>query len=130
MAQLWWPRVSHWCQEALVFGSGLMWLEDVVRAVAERDMQMWVIHAGQELKAVCITEIRVFPRGKALTVLLVGGNDMPAWAPALDDTLTRYGRACGCAVLDAYARKGWSKTLRSLNWVDRCALFAKDIRHE
>lgn len=128
-AQLWWPQVAHWCEAALSHGGDLLNLEDLKAAVAARDMQLWVVHEGEQLLAVCVTEIRRWPRCSVLTAIVVGGEQMPRWVRGLDDVLTRYARANGCAVLDAHGRKGWTKTLRSLGWRDCAVTFAKEIRH-
>lgn len=128
MAQLWWPRIAHWCEEALGYSGGLLDLEDVKQAVASRDMQLWVIHDGKGPVAACVTEIRRWPRASVLTVLLLGGEQMHSWVAALDDTLTRFAQSQGCKGLDCYGRKGWSKALRNLGWRERVVMCAKEIQ--
>lgn len=126
-ANRWWPAVANWCEAALEHGGGLLNLDDVKRAVEQRDMQLWVIHEWRELKAVCVTEIRQWPRAKVLTAIIVAGNDMDRWVGALDDVLTRYAEATGCKAVDAHGRRGWTKTLRDLGWRDAVVTFAKEI---
>ena len=126
-APAWWPVVSEWCNQALSKGCWTLDLEDVREAVAGRAMQLWIIHDFGKLTAVCVTEIRVWPKVKVLTAIIVAGHDMPKWVAALDDVLTRYGREQGCKVLDAHGRKGWTKTLKTLGWKDIMTTYAKRL---
>lgn len=128
-ASQWWPEVAGWCEAALEHGGGLLALEDVKQAVENRDMQLWVIHEWRELKAVCVTEIRQWPRAKVLTAIIVGGEDMPRWVAALDDVLARYAASTGCKAVEAHGRRGWTKTLRALGWHDAVVTFAKEVNH-
>ena len=104
-------------------------LEDVQSAVARRDMQLWVIHNGPAITAVCVTEITKWPRAKVLTALIVAGVDMPAWVAQLDALLMDYARSCGCSVLDAHGRHGWKKTLEKLGWKSAAVTYAKEVNH-
>lgn len=126
-ADHWWPKVGAWCAAALAVGGDLLNLDDVKQAVADRDMQLWVIHEWRELKAVCVTEIRQWPRAKVLTALAVGGEDMPHWVGAIDDVLVRYAQANGCQAVEAHGRRGWTKTLGALGWKDAVVTFAKEV---
>lgn len=128
-ASQWWPKVARWCDAALAHGGGLLALEDVKQAVENRDMQLWVIHEWRELKAVCVTEIRQWPRAKVLTAIIVGGEDMPRWVAALDDVLMRYAKSNDCKAVDAHGRRGWTKTLCALGWRDAVVTFAKEVKN-
>jgi hypothetical protein len=125
----WWPKVSHWVEDALAHGGECYSLDDILRAIKQRDMQLWVVHENDELKAVCVTEIRQWPQAKILTAIIVAGNDMPHWVYALDDTLTRYAVAHGCKAIEAHGRKGWKPTLSELGWRDVVVTYAKEINH-
>lgn len=126
-ANEWWPKVSGWCEEALEHGGGLMNLDDVKSAVAERDMQLWVIHEWRELKAVCVTKIQRYPQASVLTAVIVAGRDMPTWVDALDDLLVRFAQSKGCKAVEAHGRRGWTKTLRAMGWRDAVVTFAKEV---
>lgn len=126
-ARTWWPKVSRWCEAALEHGGGLLSLDDIKQGVAERDMQLWVIHEWRTLKAVCVTTIQIWPQAKVLTAIVVGGHGMPDWVEALDDVLMRYAAAQGCKVVDAHGRRGWTKTLRGLGWRDAMVTFSKEV---
>jgi hypothetical protein len=128
-AQDWWPKVAKWCEAALAHGGDLLNLDDVKQGVADREMQLWVIHEWRDLKAVCVTSINVWPRAKVLTAIIVGGEEMDKWVEPLVDLLVRYGRAEGCKTVDAHGRRGWTKTLRSLGWRDSIVTFSKEVEH-
>jgi len=125
----WWPKVSHWVADALAHGGECYSPEDILNAIYQRDMQLWVIHCDDELKAVCVTGIRQWPQAKVLTAIIVAGHDMAHWVCALDDTLTRYALEHGCKALEAHGRKGWKQTLGALGWRDLAVTYAKEIEH-
>jgi hypothetical protein len=128
-ASAWWPRVSRLVADALAHGGECYSLDDILSAIKQRDMQLWVVHEDDELKAVCVTEIRQWPQAKILTAIIVAGHDMQNWVHALDDTLTRYAVAHGCKAIEAHGRKGWRPTLSELGWRDVVVTYVKEINY-
>lgn len=127
-ARLWWPQVGQWCENALVYAGGMLNLKDIQKAVAERDMQMWLIHEGEELRAVCITQIHAFPRAKALEVIILGGSGMDRWLQELLDVLEKFAAAHGCKAVNAYGRRGWIKVLRPWEWCELAVVISKEVK--
>lgn len=126
-ADVWWPRVSDWCQAALDRAGNLMTLDDVKERIIARDMQLWVIHVGDELKAVSVSEIIQWPQMRVITGVLTGGVDMPQWIDALVDVLSRYGHEQGCVRLDCHGRRGWKKPFEALGCKEIAVTFTKGI---
>jgi hypothetical protein len=122
----WWPKVSRWCEQALSHG-GMHTLEDLKQGVSNKDMQLWVIHVDDELTAVCITSIHIWPRLKELTAIIVAGEHMDKWLKDLDQLLVEYAKHNECSVLSAHGRKGWAKHLKTLGWKDTVITYAKEI---
>ena len=123
-ADQWWPRVDHWIVDALSYSSGLLSLEDVKSAVRDRNFQLWVVEGP---KAVCITEIRVWPQGKCLTVILLGGENMAEWISELDEVLVRFAKSNECKVMDCHGRKGWGMKLKSLGFSESLVTYFKEV---
>ena len=94
-----------------------MWAEDAIENVLNKSMQLWVVLVSGQLKAVCVTQIDQYKRGKVLSAPIIGGEDMDKWVEALDDTLTRYAKEQGCVLLSGGGRKGWERVLKPLGWV-------------
>lgn len=111
-----WPHVREWCLNALNSGDALIGIADLEKGVSDRTMQMWVAKEDGKLAAVTLTEIVVWPKGKVLSLFIVGGVDMRAWLAAFEDTLTRYARSQGCEFMSGGGRKGWARVLKSLGW--------------
>lgn len=122
-----WPVVSDWCEGALEYAGGLMNLDDVKAAVAKNEMQMWVVMNASTPQAVCITEIRRYPRANVLTAILIGGTKLHKWAAQLDSLLTRFATANNCKFVDGYGRKGWEKIVNSLGWARRATIYMKRV---
>ena len=129
-ADIYWPFISEWCEDALSRAMGdLLNLDDVKAAVAKQEMQLWVIYNNGKITATCVTEIRTWPRTKVLTAIIVAGRGMDEWVRQLDALLTAFGAANGCKMLDAHGRSGWKKPLAELGWQQSVVTYAKGIEN-
>lgn len=90
--------------DALVYGNGEYELTDILKALLDRDMQLWI----DESTAAVTTIIR-YPRKTTCLILAAGGDldvlrrDLPlveAWA-----------KENGCDAMEVMGRKGWLRAL-------------------
>jgi hypothetical protein len=122
----WWPLVGPWIGKALD-RDGLLGLDDVQQAVAQRDMQLWLVTTGAAPVAACVTEISDYPRARVLSAVAVGGRGARGWIEALDRHLTRYAEAHGCTKFNApVARRGWRGLARLCGWSEK-STYWKDL---
>lgn len=120
-----WSEVEHWVSDA-VDRDGLMGAGDVLDAIKQRDMQLWLVMAP-DLCGVCVTEVCIYPKRRVLMAVATGGTGMPRWLGPLNDHLTRFARAHDCSRFMApIARRGWRPFARALGWTER-ATYWKDI---
>ena len=54
--------------------------------------------------------------GDALTVWLMGGQDMAKWAPDVSPLLQRYAEEHDLTRVEAYTRPGMARLLRRIGW--------------
>jgi hypothetical protein len=105
-----WARARPFLEEALLHCGGTHELEDVVKAIGEGRLQLWL---GE--RSAGVSEILTYPRKRVLNLFLAGGNleEMKALRPGLE-AFAR-GHACDGVMfsgrLTAAARRasGWSR---------------------
>lgn len=105
--------VQKWLVEALAYTDGKYSIEDVL-AELQREMQLlWVVYNEEKAKAVgcLVTEVLGYPRHKALSIFLLGGDDFSEIVTLLDE-LKDYAVGVGCKTIEFYGRDGWEKTLK------------------
>lgn len=108
-----WPIVEPMIQKALDRGRGEYLTEDIKGYLLDRKMQLWAAINDGEIKAVCLTEICIFPRLKVCRLVLAGGSDMRHWIKDGVATLKLWAIAQGCEEIRGGGRVGWS---RALGW--------------
>lgn len=79
---------------------------DVRRAVAIGEMELWVAAPNGPIEAVLLTEIARKKIGNVLTVLFCGGSNMNSW---IDECwrLTDYAKQQNCVEVRFEGREGW-----------------------
>lgn len=97
-------------ETALVYADGKYNLDSIYKAIAERDKQLWVATYDNDLIAVCVTEITIYPCKKVLTVFASAGIRMDAWLDFLQPIMD-WGKSQGCEAAEIYGRKGWERIL-------------------
>jgi len=83
---------------------------DVLDNLLNRDWQLWLAH-DDGIKAVCITQIQVYPRQKRCRIMLVAGEGMDGWLP-FEEAIADWARTQGCDKLVGELRKGWQRKLK------------------
>ena len=83
---------------------------DVFREVIAGNMQLWVIAQGGRVVGACVTKVAQRPRRKVVTVVYVGGANMPEWLGLLSE-IEGWARAIGAQCVQVVGRKGWKRVL-------------------
>lgn len=80
---------------------------DVLKAVSERDMQLWVIYEDV-IYAVLVTEILNYPLRRVCRILMATGTDRTRWQHFISD-IERWAKEQGCDSMELEARPGWKR---------------------
>lgn len=99
-----WHRVSHLVDDALSYGNGEYWAEDILAACSSGDMQLWATD-----KSFAVTTLIVYPRRVTCLIALAGGDldDLRQSLPLVEE----WARHQGCDGIEVMGRKGWLKAL-------------------
>lgn len=75
------------------------------------EWQIWLALDGTDIRAVCGTEVIVFPTGvKAIAFRFCTGSGREDWQPHVD-TILAWGKSRGCVLSEGVFRKGWMRVL-------------------
>lgn len=101
-----WPKVRHWIERALEYGTGDEQLSDVFLGIARGYYGLWY----SEGEFALVFQIWNYPRQRVGTIVYAGGDDLAAivraWDYAQEECVRR-----GIQMLRMWGRPGWEKIL-------------------
>ena len=113
-----WPEVLPFVERYLRKSKEHRWnAADLLTAVVERDMQLWVVEASGEIDTVVLTQINNYPRIRECNVFMVSGK-MTArddWRDIVGEMVT-WAMQSGCHYITSMARRGSAKVM---GWDER-----------
>lgn len=113
-------QIKNWIESALEYSGGTHVYQDIVDAVTEGRMQLWLSERG-----CAVTEIVVFPRKKVLHVFLAAG-EMDQLFDMIDDA-TEWAKEQGCTAMTLAGRPGWQRAMKPLGFVPTLVTMEKDF---
>lgn len=127
-----WPLVKDMLRPAIERTNGALDEKSVVKALAQRAMQLWVIMEGEsdaeEPIAALVTEIITYPTGlKICRGILVGGRDNEKWRTQAEDVISAWARSEGCSFLQEIGRYGWERVLEKQGWKRGAVIMEKTL---
>lgn len=125
-----WRLVEPMVAEALGHGGELQTTDAILSKVESRDMQLWLVMNGTAANAVFITEIREYPKGMVLTAVVLAGDGMEYWLPAVEGTLVAYAKSFGCCAVKLHGRRGWIRAMASYGWHEQSVNMIKEVVYE
>ena len=109
----WWWRIREMVEQA-VNRSGEMDVNDVLKALLKRDMQLWLA-VDEEVYAICVTEIQLLPKKKICQIVYLTGRERWRWERMIL-IIEAWAREAGCEVLKPITRPGWERDLSSFGF--------------
>lgn len=104
-----WPRIEAWVQKSCLRGGGKYLPVDILGAIADRDMQLWI--AGN-CEAFALTEIVKYPRKRILRFIMGGGDYRQYFKEFIEAASDGH----GCDGGEAITREGYLPLFKSLGW--------------
>jgi len=105
--------------------------DQIIESLRQNKMQLWLVapHRVEPLsiKAICVTEIRQYPRWKALNVVGLVGDKMSEWQDAMDESLMHFAKEQKCERIECYVRKGLVRKLAPLGYRQMAVVLGKWI---
>jgi hypothetical protein len=87
---------------------------------------LWLVLDGEDLKAICMTQIRVTETGKKIAALMdLAGEDPDTWADAVCGALEGWADEAGAELRSVEGRAGWDRILRKRGYREYARLWRK-----
>jgi len=122
-----WREVEPFIKKANSHSLGESDEIDYLCSLVKGAYQLWMIRDENELKAVCVTEILVYPKMSKLLIGQLCGEGMNEWLDNLISTLETFAKNNGCSYLEARGRKGWIKAAEHLNFKPTYQIISKEL---
>jgi hypothetical protein len=110
-----WPKLLPNIRVGLRKGAGDTLTEQMLwEGVHSGEMDLWVIHSGDEILAGLILQVHQRERGKALVVLMIAagtGKSMRHYLPEILPRLREYGEMIGAYTVESVSRPGAARLL-------------------
>jgi hypothetical protein len=111
-----WAALSPMIEKGLSHGQGDETSPEQMRAAIERgDMQMWVVHEGEDIKAGIVLSVTDAAVRKLWVEMLVG-RDMGEWIDELERLVCDFRDLIGAGCVEASCRPGLAKYLARRKW--------------
>ncbi len=107
-----WQAVEPLLQRACDHADNRFSPEILRKSVLARSMQLWVaFNDNEEIRAVAVTHLGVFPNGdKTAEIIALGGEQRAEWLP-LFPVMVKWAEKEECCSISFQGRKGWAKDL-------------------
>jgi hypothetical protein len=103
-----WPLITDWVVKALEHGRMLYQPEDVLRELLLKHMTLWLVTEKDTVVGFGVTQVTTYPRLKAYTILLIGGEGFETWEH-FHDQLEAEAKVMGCKAIEGNGRLGWKR---------------------
>jgi hypothetical protein len=110
-----WDDVKDGLQLALDVDDNKYSLDDLKKAIEEKDMQLWCIHDGNLLCSF-VTQIVNYPQKRILDCVALTGKNPTIWIGFLLSQMEKYGKENNCDFMQTGGRKGWEKLFKKHGW--------------
>ena len=108
-----WEQVKEHIPTAAETSVGRWTAANIVAAIQSGHQQLWVAFEGEDVKAICTTQIVSYPQMKALQGQFVAGVDLDAWMSDLLEVLEKFAVDNDCKRFEFMGRSGWERKLAS-----------------
>jgi len=105
-----WSKVEPFLLNALMKWLPVWGTDDIYIELMNDRMQLWIAfdEGKEDLLGAVITQVMVFPKGKILNVMLLGGNNIKIWKESMYNAVRDFAKSEQCYALQAMGRKGWT----------------------
>ena len=103
-----WPIIEGWVDGALQHGGVSLYPRDIYDGLVSRNMKLWLVAEGDDIRACCVTQLVNYQRMRCLNVLVVGGQELDNWHHFYSE-LEDHAGLLDCDGVEFGGRNGWHK---------------------
>lgn len=126
------PSLLPYLVKSQEWTRGRATVDDILRFVLNGQMNLWVGHVDNVIYGHVITEVKVYPQCKMLTVQYCAGeaNHMQYVEDEMYDLLDSFAKDAGCSGIEFIGRAGWKKSARSHGYEVQSVTYQKFFKDE
>lgn len=107
-----WHEIGPILQRAIDRSRGRSNNDDVLKALRNAEMQLWVARDEFELLGVWVTRLVKYPDTKVCEILFASGAAIQKWCDPGLNVIEEWARSCGCERVEIIGRQGWQRMTR------------------
>ena len=123
-----WNDVSKHIKKATDYTYGRYEEIDVLHECLTGKFNLWVVYnEGTEYIGAVCTEVLIYPRKKALSVVFLSGDDFSEWMSEIDQKFVEFAKVLECDFVEACGRAGWERKVKKLGWLKRFSILERPL---
>jgi len=130
-----WSLVKNNIQQALSFSGNQTDAEFVYETIKDKKFQLWIVWdedkktVKEQYNGVVVTEIIQRKLKRSYNIFIVTGRHRQKWQH-LVESLEDFAIEQNCDCMELYARPGWDKIMRKLNYKKTHIVLEKQLQKE
>lgn len=124
-----WPDIEQYMQGAAEYTYGRFTVEDIKEGLLSKPHQLWIAFDDRKIYGAVVTEISEYPQLKALVMHFTGGIKLNEWKNEMLQMLQRFGKDCGCTIIESYGRPGWEKVFKDDGFKSRFVFYELPVEN-
>lgn len=120
------PQIKPFLESSTQYSDGAFTPSDILKAVKQKEMQLWVVAKDGIIYSAVITEVKLFPSEQHLNILFLSGNQMTKWIHLIKDLIAR-AKENKCDAVKVYGRRGWIKILNEYGFKESHVVLKLDL---
>jgi len=111
-----WGEIAPFIERLCARTKGRFRAIELVKAVRDRDIQLWSAVEDGRIVAIATTEIINYPGRRMLRFLATSGDDIERWIGNIA-VIEEWAISMGCTGGEALARKGMERVMKPYGWL-------------
>ena len=106
--------INKYLEKVIPHTGGRYYKEDIIVALHSDAMHLWIAFDGdnEKIDGIVVTHFTVYPRKKALTILLCAGEKLNNWYDVMLKQLEEFSKVNSCTLISSGGRKGWVRRMK------------------
>ena len=123
-----WEEVKPKLQRGIDLGDGELNVDDILKFLVDRSMQLWVLYdyLGDKIVMAGVTEVVVYARKKVCRAVVLGGDGLDAWVGYIDQ-IEAWAKTKDCNQMEAFGRRGLAKKMEAIGYQNKYVVIRKDL---
>lgn len=126
LIEQWWEPVRDMVESACSRSGGRYAVQDVLRMLLQRRMQLWVVVEQDGIDAVVIAEIASYPQLRECRILAATGENAGLWVHLVEQ-VEEWAMHHDCRKIVCIGRPGWEKSMKKYGYKKTHVYLEKDL---